>query len=56
MENRICISQILSLNKEGSNRLDNMIGAFELVNKRKNQAGHQLTKNINTLNYQKSQR
>lgn len=36
LENRLCISQILSLQKEGGNQIDNIVGAMHLLQSKGN--------------------
>ena len=51
MENRLCMSQIIALNKEGGRQLDNMVSAFELVMNRTVQAQKEQKLNRNNLSY-----
>jgi hypothetical protein len=53
LENKICITQITSLNKEGGSQLDNYAGAMELILRKQSEMQSQKQRQKNTIKLRK---
>lgn len=51
LENRICISQITALNKQGGTQLDNYVGALDVILSKQAEIQNQRSKQKNTIKY-----